>query len=140
MTVIHTLKYSVSQKRFYLFVQIKLIKFFYSFLFNFNQDSPLSSKVAMFNNVANRHQENQLLNPFSQGDGRRSPRPQFSKEEYGKPKEGSKTEARGQKAHINVFKDMLELCEVVHSSGVPNPDDNDMRVILFGELFNVSCC
>lgn len=48
------------------------------------KDAPLSSKVAMFNNVVNQHNESQLLNPFTQADGRCSPKPKFSKEEYGK--------------------------------------------------------
>lgn len=52
-----------------------------AFLF---QDSPLSSKVAMFNKQVNQHTDSQLLNPFAQVDGRASPKPKFSKEEYGK--------------------------------------------------------
>jgi len=47
------------------------------------QDKPLSSKVAIFNQNASKHQESQMLNPFSSIDGRCSPR-QFSKDEYGK--------------------------------------------------------
>lgn len=38
----------------------------------------------MFNNAANDHKNNQLLNPFSGSHERGSPRPKFSKEEYGK--------------------------------------------------------
>lgn len=101
-------------------------------------DSPLSSKVAMFNNHANQHIEKQSLNPFSGESGRRSPRPQFSKEEYGKPKEGSLTEARGQRANLHVYKEMLDLCEVINESGMPRaPDEPDMKFIFFGELFNI---
>lgn len=49
------------------------------------QDAPLSSKVAMFNNAVSQHNDSQMLNPFSQAaDGRKSPKPKFSKEEYGK--------------------------------------------------------
>lgn len=48
------------------------------------QDSPLSSKVAMFNKSVNEHQNAQLLNPFAQNGRGASPRPKFSKEEYGK--------------------------------------------------------
>ena len=48
------------------------------------QDSPLSSKVAMFNQQVDQHKQSQLLNPFSQTDGRASPKPSFSKDEYGK--------------------------------------------------------
>uniref|UniRef100_A0A1B0GQH1 Uncharacterized protein n=1 Tax=Phlebotomus papatasi TaxID=29031 RepID=A0A1B0GQH1_PHLPP len=73
----------------------------------------------MFNNVAKRHNDSQLLNPFSDVDGRRSPRPQFSKDEYGKPVAGSLTEFRGQKANLHVYREMMELCDVINSSGAP---------------------
>lgn len=52
--------------------------------FDILQDSPLSSKVAMFNKTANEHKNGQLLNPFATPQDRSSPRPKFSKEEYGK--------------------------------------------------------
>ncbi|XP_073830231.1 uncharacterized protein isoform X2 [Musca autumnalis] len=101
------------------------------------QDSPLSSKVAMFNNQVNQHKQSQLLNPFSQTDGRASPKPSFSKDEYGKPLAGSLTEMRGQKANIHVLKEMLELCQIIDSEGYNVKDEPDMRVIPFGELFNI---
>uniref|UniRef100_A0A1B0FDR1 Costars domain-containing protein n=1 Tax=Glossina morsitans morsitans TaxID=37546 RepID=A0A1B0FDR1_GLOMM len=100
-------------------------------------DSSLSSKVAMFNNQVQQHKQSQLLNPFSQSDGRASPRPTFSKEEYGKPLAGSLTEMRGHKANIHVLKEMLELCQIISSEGYPVQDDAGMRVIPFGELFNI---
>lgn len=100
-------------------------------------DAPLSSKVAKFNNQANQHMQSQLLNPFSQTDGRASPKPQFSKEEYGKPLAGSLTEMRGQKANIHVMKEMLELCQIIDSEGYNVKDEPKMRVIPFGELFNI---
>ncbi|KAH8235388.1 hypothetical protein KR038_006204, partial [Drosophila bunnanda] len=101
------------------------------------QDSPLSSKVAMFNNQATQHKQSQLLNPFS-GDGRASsPKPTFSKDQYGKPLAGSLTEARGQKANMHVMKEMLELCQIINSEGYDVKDEPQMRVIPFGELFNI---
>ncbi|XP_061403061.1 uncharacterized protein LOC133338950 [Musca vetustissima] len=103
----------------------------------FVMDSPLSSKVAMFNNQVNQHKQSQLLNPFSQTDGRSSPKPTFSKDEYGKPLAGSLTEMRGQKANIHVLKEMLELCQIIDSEGYNVKDEPQMRVIPFGELFNI---
>lgn len=38
----------------------------------------------MFNQAVSKHNDAQLLNPFAQVDGRASPKPKFSKEEYGK--------------------------------------------------------
>lgn len=95
----------------------------------------------MFNQQANSHQSKQLLNPFSNSqDGRQSPRPQFSKSEYGRPIAGSLTEARGQKANLHVYKEMRELCEVINQSGAPQDEEHPRgpKFIFFGELFNVS--
>lgn len=112
------------------------------------------------------------MNPFV--NNRTSPRPKFSKEEYGKwvsshltkrqtpsfrmstqidlfvycfssenisvhrPIAGSLTEARGQRANIHVFKEMLELCEIINSEGFSHCKETPkLKVILFGELFNV---
>ncbi|TMW51295.1 hypothetical protein DOY81_003614 [Sarcophaga bullata] len=100
-------------------------------------DSPLSSKVAMFNQQVDQHKQSQLLNPFSQTDGRASPKPSFSKDEYGKPLAGSLTEMRGQKANMHVLKEMLELCQIIDSEGYNVKDEPTMRVIPFGELFNI---
>lgn len=51
------------------------------------QDSPLSSKVAKFNQKVSEHKSNQLENPFS-GNGHmsrsRSPKQFLSPDEYGK--------------------------------------------------------
>ncbi|XP_022232608.2 translation initiation factor IF-2 [Drosophila obscura] len=100
-------------------------------------DSPLSSKVAMFNNQATQHKQSQLLNPFSQDGRASSPKPTFSKDQYGKPLAGSLTEARGQKANMHVMKEMLELCQIINTEGYDVKDEQGMRVIPFGELFNI---
>lgn len=44
---------------------------------------------------------------------------------------------RGQKANIHVLKEMLELCQIIDSEGYDVKDEPEMRVIPFGELFNV---
>jgi len=102
-------------------------------------ESPLSSKVALFNNTAKSHVESQLTNPFSEshGDGRMQ-RLKISKEEYGRPKAGSLTEYRGKKANIQVYQEMLELCTIINDEGQPVSKKNpELKVILFGELFNI---
>lgn len=56
-----------------------------------------------------------------------------------RPVAGSLTEARGQKANIHVFREMLELCEIINSEGYSHCKETPkLKVILFGELFNVS--
>ncbi|XP_026461466.1 actin-binding Rho-activating protein-like [Ctenocephalides felis] len=104
-------------------------------------DSPLSDKVAKFNKVVNKHLEAQALNPFSQTDGRKSPRPVFSKEEYGRPAAGSLSEARSAKASLHICREMLELCTIINDNGIAlgenHPHAPGGSVILFGELFNI---
>lgn len=102
-------------------------------------DSPLSSKVALFNNVSKSHMLSQSVNPFSESQGARGmQRLQISKEEYGRPKAGSLTEYRGKKANIQVYQEMLELCTVIHDEGQPiSKKDPERRVLMFGELFNI---
>lgn len=64
---------------------------------------------------------------------------EFSFLVFFRPIAGSLTEARGQKANIHVFKEMLELCQVINSEGyIHNKETPKLKVILFGELFNVS--
>lgn len=102
-------------------------------------DSPLSSKVALFNNVSKTHMLSQSVNPFSESQGDRGmQRLKISKEEYGRPKAGSLTEYRGKKANIQVYQEMLELCTVIHDEGqAVSKKEPEMRVIMFGELFNI---
>lgn len=57
-----------------------------------------------------------------------------------RPVVGSKTEARGLKAHAHVFKEILELCEIINAEGNIRfiDDDGEERIgILFGDLFRV---
>uniref|UniRef100_A0A336MT62 CSON004777 protein n=1 Tax=Culicoides sonorensis TaxID=179676 RepID=A0A336MT62_CULSO len=56
--------------------------------------------------------------------------------EYGKPKSGSLTEMRGQKASIAVFQDVLQVCEQIDTDGEPYNDEGH-KGILFGNLFQI---
>ncbi|KAJ8917553.1 hypothetical protein NQ315_005602 [Exocentrus adspersus] len=106
-------------------------------------DSPLKSKVALFNKVADKHVQGQAVNPFSNGkQAGNLPRPVISKEEYGKPPKGSLSETRGFKATIQVSREMMELCDVINQCGEPlfTPEEksNDSRIVIsFGELFGI---
>lgn len=60
-----------------------------------------------------------------------------------RPAKGSKSEARSFKASQLVFREMLELCEIIDQQGeplfTPKEKENDLRkVISFGDLFYVS--
>ncbi|KAK9721453.1 Costars [Popillia japonica] len=104
-------------------------------------DSPLSSKIALFNAHANGHQQKQTINPFS-NDIKNMNKRHFSKDEYGRPEKGSLSESRGFKATAQVCKEMLELCEMIDLYGerlftpLENPDD-PRKVISFGDLFTL---
>ncbi|XP_028151266.1 actin-binding Rho-activating protein [Diabrotica virgifera virgifera] len=106
-------------------------------------DSPLKSKVALFNKVADKHIQGQAVNPFSNGQQAGGlHRPTISKEEYGKPPKGSLSEIRAFKATIHVSREMLELCEVISQCGErlfsPEEKPNDPRIVIsFGELFAI---
>ncbi|XP_023341916.1 uncharacterized protein LOC111711724 isoform X2 [Eurytemora carolleeae] len=57
---------------------------------------------------------------------------------YGEPLKGTKTEARGRKAHDDISKEIIELCEVIWMHGQQTGRyDEDTTVILFGELFSL---
>jgi len=105
--------------------------------------SPLRSKVALFNKVANKHVAGQAINPFSNdGSVTTLTKPQFSKEDYGKPVKGSASENRSLKATEHICKEMLELCEIINQYGEPlfTPEekvDDPRKVISFGELFQI---
>ncbi|XP_001947253.1 uncharacterized protein LOC100164229 [Acyrthosiphon pisum] len=105
--------------------------------------------VSKFNQQADSHSKSQSLNPFSeQFEQSRSPSPRFSREEYGKPIAGSKTDLRGRKAKTHICREILELCTVIHDVGTYNtkkrdPDDEDEPIddgtiiVSFGELFQI---
>lgn len=54
-----------------------------------------------------------------------------------RPKPGSLTEYRGMKANIQVYQEMIELCQVINEAGKPVDGEPDLRVISFGELFQI---
>lgn len=59
-------------------------------------------------------------------------------ENYGKPVSGSKTEARGKKAHERISNEIIELCAVIEDNGVKNPRNPDTQTdITFGRLFDI---
>ena len=55
---------------------------------------------------------------------------------YGKPIEGSKTAARGHKAHQRVAEEVRGLCQIIKDYGKQCNDGT--YFIFFGELFQVN--
>ncbi|KAF5288721.1 hypothetical protein FQA39_LY15293 [Lamprigera yunnana] len=98
----------------------------------------LKDRVAQFNAFADNHQTTQALNPFSQNKNVSSlEKRRFSKEEYGRPQKGSKSEMRGFKATLEILKETLQLCEILNKHAVSLIEDEVKKVICFGELFAI---
>ncbi|CAH0557187.1 unnamed protein product [Brassicogethes aeneus] len=111
-------------------------------------ESGLKGKVALFNQVVDKHNNNQAVNPFSQAKVGLMPKPTISKEDYGKPLKGSMSESRAYKATIAVCREMMELCDVINQCGEPLFTEEEIKkdpskasdpriVISFGALFAI---
>lgn len=55
-----------------------------------------------------------------------------------RPKAGSLTEFRGKKANTQIYKEIFELCQIIHENGrfIKN-DPQQRKEITFGELFDI---
>ncbi|KAJ8400867.1 hypothetical protein AAFF_G00392210 [Aldrovandia affinis] len=94
----------------------------------------LKSKWALW---SQQHMESQKLNPFSEEfdyEHAMATRLQKGQDGYGKPKEGSKTAERGDRAQKHVHKEMEEMCYIIRDMGKV---DKDGRIYMtFGRLFD----
>lgn len=83
------------------------------------------------------HIENQKLNPFSEEfdyEHAMATRLQRGDAGYGRPKEGSKTALRGERANKHIHKEMDEMCYIIRDMGMM--DKNGQIYITFGRLFD----
>ncbi|XP_014357537.1 actin-binding Rho-activating protein [Papilio machaon] len=108
-----------------------------------SRSSSLSDLISSFDTKAQAHSELQKVTAFS-GHFDKNHKPTFSKEEYGKPIPGSKTEHRGAEAQARVCTEMKELCEIINEYGktpckslLPPELQSATKVISFGELFTI---
>ncbi|XP_034833455.1 actin-binding Rho-activating protein-like isoform X1 [Maniola hyperantus] len=108
-----------------------------------SRSSSLTDLISAFDNKAQAHTELQKITAFS-GQFDKNHKPTFSKDEYGKPIPGSKTEYRGAEAQARVCTEMKELCEIIHDYGktpckglLPPELKDATKVISFGELFTI---
>lgn len=97
----------------------------------------LSKRISQFQTAAEKNSVKQKQNPFSSSFEFASLRGKvnFNDPNYGKPPPGSKTEARGIKAHENIEDEIRVLCSVIEEHGAPIADG--VAVIKFGELFRL---
>nr|XP_032514633.1 actin-binding Rho-activating protein-like [Danaus plexippus plexippus] len=108
-----------------------------------SRSSSLTDLISAFDNKAQAHTELQKITAFS-GSFDKNLKPTFSKDEYGKPIPGSKTEYRGAEAQARVCTEMKELCEIINEYGkspckslLPPELKDATKVISFGELFQI---
>ncbi|XP_010865788.1 actin-binding Rho-activating protein [Esox lucius] len=83
------------------------------------------------------HTESQKLNPFSAEfdyNHAIAQRLQKGDEGYGRPKDGTQTALRGERAHKHIHKEMEELCWIIRDMGYK--DKNGKYFITFGRLFD----
>ncbi|XP_028854622.1 actin-binding Rho-activating protein [Denticeps clupeoides] len=83
------------------------------------------------------HMENQKLNPFSEEfdyEHAMSTRLQKGDAGYGRPKEGSKTAQRGERAQKHIHREMEEMCFIIRDMG--QKDKNGKIYVTFGRLFD----
>ncbi|KAH8262032.1 hypothetical protein KR038_005951, partial [Drosophila bunnanda] len=101
------------------------------------QDTSVSSRITLFNQAAEQHQNWMMINPFAHYNVSDMPKRSFGQDEYGKPPAGSLSEQRALQASVWALEQMLQLCEVIESNGEPDPDDQRLRRLEFGHLFNL---
>ncbi|XP_036387604.1 actin-binding Rho-activating protein [Megalops cyprinoides] len=83
------------------------------------------------------HIEGQKLNPFSEEfdyEHAMSKRLQKGDAGYGRPKDGSKTAERGERAQKHIRREMEEMCYIIRDMG--KVDKNGQVCITFGRLFD----
>ncbi|XP_057703119.1 actin-binding Rho-activating protein [Corythoichthys intestinalis] len=86
---------------------------------------------------SDQHTEGQKLNPFSEDfdyDYAMSLRLRKGDSGYGRPKEGSKTAERGDRAHKHIHREMEEMVWIIRDMGYQ--DRHGRTVVTFGRLFD----
>ncbi|XP_060926667.1 actin-binding Rho-activating protein [Limanda limanda] len=86
---------------------------------------------------ANQHMEGQKLNPFSEEfdqDYAMAQRLRKGDSGYGRPKDGSKTAERGDRAQKHIYREMEEMVWIIRDLGLK--DKEGRTIISFGRLFD----
>lgn len=101
-------------------------------------------KIATASDIKNRwqqwseqHMEGQKLNPFSEEfdhEYAMSQRLRKGEAGYGRPKEGSRTAQRGDRAHKHIHREMEEMVWIIRDMGFK--DKEGRTIISFGRLFD----
>lgn len=105
-------------------------------------NTDLGSRITMFQEKAEKHYEKQKANPFSGSfDAVAAAKQKLTKDDpnYGRPVEGSKTEARGKAAAQLLHDEIRLLMDVIEKHGTKTEDGNGQPVVemKFKELFEL---
>uniref|UniRef100_A0A3B3V2J2 Actin-binding Rho-activating protein n=1 Tax=Poecilia latipinna TaxID=48699 RepID=A0A3B3V2J2_9TELE len=122
----------------------KYVYFVVCFMYCFNSTFYLQIKIASMGDIKSRwqqwseqHMEGQKLNPFSEEfdyDFAMSQRLRKGDSGYGRPKDGSKTAERGDRAHKHIHREMEEMVWIIKDMGFK--DKEGRTIISFGRLFD----
>lgn len=104
----------------------------------------LQIKIATMGNIKSRwqqwseeHMEGQKLNPFSEEfdyEYAMAQRLRKGDSGYGRPKDGSKTAERGDRAQKHIHREMEEMVWIIRDMGIK--DKEGRTIITFGRLFD----
>ncbi|XP_017126806.1 actin-binding Rho-activating protein isoform X1 [Drosophila elegans] len=101
-----------------------------------NQDSSVSSRITLFNQQAEEHQNWMMINPFAHYNVSEMPKRTFPQEEYGKAPAGSLSERRSLEANVRALEEILQLCDMIEKSGQDDPESG-LKTLAFGPLFSL---
>jgi len=100
------------------------------------QDSSVSSRITLFNQHAEQHNNWMMINPFAHYNVSEMPKRSFPQEEYGRAPAGSLSEQRSLQASVRALEEILQLCDTIQKSGQDDPIDG-LRTLAFGPLFEL---
>ncbi|KAM7421906.1 hypothetical protein PAMA_010127 [Pampus argenteus] len=101
------------------------------------QIASMSDIKSRWQHWSNQHMEGQKLNPFSEEfdhEFAMNQRLRKGDSGYGRPKDGSKTAERGDRAHKHIHREMEEMVWIIRDMGIK--DKENRTIITFGRLFD----
>ncbi|KAH8345735.1 hypothetical protein KR067_002851, partial [Drosophila pandora] len=101
------------------------------------QGSSVSSRITLFNQHAEQHQNWMMINPFAHYNVSEMPKRSFGQEEYGRAPAGSRSEQRALAANVRALQEILQLCEQIEKSGQEDTERHGGKTVAFGALFDI---
>ncbi|KAH8378724.1 hypothetical protein KR009_000950, partial [Drosophila setifemur] len=99
------------------------------------QNSSVSSRVTLFNQHVEDHQNWMMINPFAHYSVNEMPKRSFPLGEYGRAPPGSLSEQRCLEANVRALEEILQLCDSIEKWGSDDPQGAGLKSLAFGPLF-----